>query len=231
MKKIFKHERKVFNNVIISCILIQMEYCEDGNLENYINKNHHLTSDVVIHFIDELIEAIYYFHERGIIHRDIKTRNILLFDQFKTLKIGDFGFTKQIGDGSATTQCGTNIYFPPEIQNSERYKLSSDIWSLGVVLIQLVSEQVEQSVKSLGLNIKHDPNFLLNSKIGTPFNFKYLNEFYPEFPELAEMCISCLKINPFQRVTIAELKRMMWKLKNRNIFKISGLFDINFKFQ
>ena len=71
-------------------------------------------------------------------HRDIKPENILLMDTDLTVKIGDFGLAKIVGEASfTTTLCGTPSYVAPEILASgkaRRYTKAVDIWSLGVVL-------------------------------------------------------------------------------------------------
>jgi serine/threonine protein kinase len=144
--------------VMINCVLSDIFYpistefykcqCDGGNLENFINtSNDKLNFKLVVRFIDSLIESICALHEKGIIHRDIKTKNIFLFDKFNNLKIGDFGFTKYIGENSTATFRGSPNYISPEITKRERYKLSSDICSLGVVFVQLVSAQVEKGIK------------------------------------------------------------------------------------
>lgn len=73
------------------------------------------------------------------IHRDIKPENILLMDEDLTVKIGDFGLAKIVGEASfTTTLCGTPSYVAPEILahngKARRYTKAVDIWSVGVVL-------------------------------------------------------------------------------------------------
>lgn len=72
------------------------------------------------------------------VHRDIKPENILLMDNDLTVKIGDFGLAKIVGETSfTTTLCGTPSYVAPEIlvnNRSRKYTKAVDVWSLGVVL-------------------------------------------------------------------------------------------------
>jgi serine/threonine-protein kinase ULK2 len=218
-----------FTNSTIPFVMIQTEYCPGGDLDIFINKKHYeLEDDLVIHFVDLLIESIFVLHERGIIHRDIKTQNIFLFENEKNLKIGDFGFIKKIDEDSMTSFCGTKNYLPPEIKVGGRYKISADIWSLGIVLFQLITRLPEITLGDIKENIQKDSDFLKKSEVGSFLNYKMLEEFFPHEPELAEMCISCLKVNPSERPTIHYLKRMMWNLKKRNIIKLSTFFDMRF---
>lgn len=90
-----------------------------------------------------LIDAIRYCHQIGIMHRDLKPENLLIKNKnigLKSLKIGDFGLAKIIGEKSmSNTVCGSSNYVAPEIIMMEPYDNKCDIWSLGVVIFALLS--------------------------------------------------------------------------------------------
>ncbi len=81
-------------------------------------------------------------HGKGIVHRDIKLANILLKKEFNSLviKLADFGFAKEINEQEfmLKTYCGTPITMAPEILQNEFYDKKCDIWSLGIIMFQLV---------------------------------------------------------------------------------------------
>ena len=74
----------------------------------------------------------------NVIHRDIKPENIL-FSNGK-VKLGDFGFCKgfEAGEYMAKTMLGSPIYMAPEVLKGEKYTIKADIWSLGVVLYEML---------------------------------------------------------------------------------------------
>ena len=88
-------------------------------------------------------EALSYLYQNNVIHRDLKLQNILLSeknDDKAIIKIADFGLAKQY-EGSENlfdTIAGTPIYMAPEIQKGEAYSDKSDLWSVGVILFELV---------------------------------------------------------------------------------------------
>ncbi|KAJ5766381.1 uncharacterized protein N7511_003997 [Penicillium nucicola] len=115
-----------------------LELAPEGELFNWIVTNQKLSENDTRHVFRQLFEGLKYLHERGIVHRDIKPENILLADKNLSVKLGDFGLAKIIGEDSfTTTLCGTPSYVAPEIlQDSRRrrYTQAVDVWSLGVVL-------------------------------------------------------------------------------------------------
>lgn len=75
----------------------------------------------------------------NVVHRDLKLANILISEDF-TIKLADFGFAKQAGpDNVLESYCGTPLTMAPEIlKNQYKYSAKCDMWSLGVILYQMV---------------------------------------------------------------------------------------------
>ena len=139
-------------------LFIQMELC-DFTLKNYmdnknINKNININNninklenngiDILINYFKQIVEGLKYLHDNDIIHRDIKPSNILFLDN--NIKICDFGLAKKVNnqnldnknlDNSYSTEIGSNFYRAPEIDN-HHYNNKIDIYSLGIILIELL---------------------------------------------------------------------------------------------
>lgn len=129
-------------------VFIFMEYCPNGSLAHLLQDGAIQDMGIVQFFTLQIIEGLAYLHESGIVHRDIKPENILLKGSF--IKIVDFGASKIITNpNNATTMTnvdalkGTPMYMAPEvIKGKPSAKLPSvDIWSIGCVLLQMVTGQ------------------------------------------------------------------------------------------
>ena len=144
-------------------INIIMEYASNGNLYQLIKaeKNGFSESKAFDYFI-QIINAVYYLHSNNIIHRDIKPENILISEDNK-LKLCDFGWAKELTLENRSTFCGTMEYMAPEIVGSENYDYSVDIWSLGILLYELLfghSPFKANTTNNIILNIKsHELNY------------------------------------------------------------------------
>ena len=80
--------------------------------------------------------ALDYLHKKDIIHRDLKPENLLL-DKNGNIKLCDFGWSTEFS-GNRTTFCGTLDYMSPEILRYEQHDKSIDIWSVGILLFELI---------------------------------------------------------------------------------------------
>jgi serine/threonine protein kinase len=115
-------------------IYIIMEYCEN-NLQLILLK---LSEEQAKYYIKQIVNALYYLQNKNIVHRDIKPANILLKNDI--IKICDFGFARAIsnGDFMMDTICGSPLYMAPEILFKTKYSSKSDLWSLGIIIYQMV---------------------------------------------------------------------------------------------
>ncbi|KAF1385203.1 hypothetical protein PFLUV_G00105290 [Perca fluviatilis] len=89
------------------------------------------------HVIKQILEAVAYLHDNGVVHRDLKPENLLYADLSldAPLKIADFGLSKIIDDQvTMKTVCGTPGYCAPEILRGNAYGPEVDMWSVGVIL-------------------------------------------------------------------------------------------------
>jgi tRNA A-37 threonylcarbamoyl transferase component Bud32 len=114
-----------------------LEYIENGTLFNKIQKSNGLPEERALKYFIQVSSAIFFLHENQLIHRDIKPENCLI-DKNDNVKLCDFGWTVEISKGERITFCGTYEYMAPEIIKEVPYNHMIDIWSLGVLLYELI---------------------------------------------------------------------------------------------
>lgn len=119
-------------------IYFVMEYISGGDLMWHIQKSR-FSAKRAKFYACEVLLALKYFHENGIVYRDIKLDNILLTTKGH-IKIGDYGLCKEnMWQGNSTaTFCGTPEFMAPEIISGKQYDRAVDWWALGVLLFQML---------------------------------------------------------------------------------------------
>ncbi|KFV40792.1 Interferon-induced, double-stranded RNA-activated protein kinase, partial [Gavia stellata] len=123
----------------ILCLFIQMELCEQGPLENWIEKNrrdrkyHEMAQNKFL----QILKGVEYIHSKGLIHRDLKPQNIFISHEDK-IKIGDFGLVTSVAYGTLTENRGTKSYMAPE-QCGDSYGMEVDIYALGLIWFEILS--------------------------------------------------------------------------------------------
>ncbi|KAI1721906.1 protein kinase domain-containing protein [Ditylenchus destructor] len=117
------------------------ELAEHGDLLSYVQKNGAVPERQARNWMIQLVNAVGYLHSRKIAHRDLKLENVVIFDG-GTVKLCDFGFSRQSKDISSTF-CGSKSYSAPEILSGIVYDIfKADIWSLGVVGFVMVTNSM-----------------------------------------------------------------------------------------
>jgi len=118
-------------------IYLIMEYADSGNLFNLIRKNNGFEESEAFKYFVQVCGAVNLIHENNLIHRDLKPENILVCEN-EMLKICDFGWCVELSVGNRSTFCGTYEYMAPEIIREKPYDHGIDVWSLGVLLYELL---------------------------------------------------------------------------------------------
>ncbi|CAG0917990.1 unnamed protein product [Notodromas monacha] len=114
------------------------EYASGGEIFDYLVANKRMSEEETRKIFRQIVAAIFYCHQNGIVHRDIKAENLLL-DRDKNIKLADFGFSNFFTPNQKLcTWCGSPPYAAPELFEGKNYDgPKADIWSLGVVLYVL----------------------------------------------------------------------------------------------
>ncbi|XP_077549145.1 serine/threonine-protein kinase Nek8-like isoform X3 [Haemaphysalis longicornis] len=123
-------------------LAIVMEYAPGGTLCDYLKQRGRalLSEKEVLHYFGQLVLALEHVHSRQILHRDLKTQNLLLNQSRSIVKVGDFGISKILNSKSkAESLVGTPNNLSPEICKGQPYNQKSDIWALGCILYELMT--------------------------------------------------------------------------------------------
>ncbi|KAH3816660.1 hypothetical protein DPMN_118180 [Dreissena polymorpha] len=125
-------------------LFIVTEFCEGGDLEDYLQLNKKLNQSVpepvVSDWILQLGSALKYMHDQKILHRDMKTKNIFLKENL-SVKLGDLGIAKvlDLNQSKADTFIGTPSYMSPELFMGKSYNHKTDIWGLGCCVYEMMT--------------------------------------------------------------------------------------------
>lgn len=133
---------------------IVMDYAKGGDLQKKIKKQREKKSyfeeTQILDWFTQICLAIKHIHDKKVLHRDLKSQNIFLTEN-GLIKLGDFGIAKCLNFTmeKACTIVGTPYYLSPEIVQNQPYNFKSDIWSLGVLLFEMMSLKMPFDANSL----------------------------------------------------------------------------------
>eukprot|EP00055_Hartaetosiga_balthica_P016127 m.100249 g.100249 ORF g.100249 m.100249 type:complete len:678 (+) comp9042_c1_seq1:209-2242(+) len=216
---------------------VVMEYCPNSLYE--IIRGHQLPPEWIVEWGAQIADGMLYLHKMGIVHRDLKSANILVAQDQKTLRISDFGCCREYKQGKSSIMSfsGTAAWMAPEIIRSESCSERVDVWSFGVVLWELLTGEIPYKgvdataiVWGVGNN-----NLRLPVPDTAPDGFKLLlkqcwnatPKHRPEFRQILLHLTILSRDDKFCETPHDEFygKQQLWKAEIRNKFKTMKIHE------
>ncbi|KAL8225507.1 hypothetical protein R6Q57_018064 [Mikania cordata] len=201
--------------------LLVYEYVFNNTLHHHIRMHPTLTLENRLKILEDVAKALAYLHSTiQIIHRDVKSSNILLNDDF-TAKVSDFGISTFVPPGQthlSTFVKGTIGYVDPEYFRTRRLTKESDVYSFGVVLVELLLSthihSLEISLTSCNGVVAYLVSLLDQNALVQVLDDQMKKDEYSEVVKcFAEIAISCLNLEGKKRPTMEELKQELKQLR------------------
>ncbi|XP_056140404.1 ribosomal protein S6 kinase alpha-4 [Lampris incognitus] len=189
-----------------------MELLQGGELLERIKRKKLFGEAEASQLLRNLVSAVSFMHEAGVVHRDLKPENVLFADESEdsVLKVIDFGFARLCPAGSAPLQtpCFTLQYAAPELFDSAGYDKACDLWSLGVILYTMLSGQVPFQCEQREMTSSHAADIMQKIKEG---DFSLAGEAWKGVSEEAkELVKGLLTVDPERRLKLSDLKENSW---------------------
>lgn len=130
---------QVFDQLMSSNrVYIITEYCESGNLFNWINQHGRVAEQDALRILLQIVKAVNHIHSKNILHRDIKSANILLKNNF-TVKLADFGFASfMMSQPNTRYTVGSPVYMSPEHFLQNQNSIKCDTWGIGMIFYEML---------------------------------------------------------------------------------------------
>ncbi len=182
-----------------------MPYVDGCTLRDYMLRHKQITLEEAASFLNQIASALQYAHEHGVVHRDVKPSNILLRQDGYAYLV-DFGLAKAMQGADALTSAGAMVgtpeYMAPEQSNGES-NYSSDIYSLGIILYQMLTGQLPFTAESpVAISLKHIQSI--------PLPPRKINEAIPQ--SIEDIILKAMAKDPTERYQQArDLSVAFWK--------------------
>jgi len=193
----------------ICCIL---EYAKEGSLKDVMRKESLLDwSNGKQSFALDICHGMRYLHERKrpIIHRDLKTANVLITD-WRSAKISDFGSSRLLPDNldELTMDVGTAIYMAPEVLRGDAYGTSSDVYNFGCILVDLA---MHGNARTMFYSGENPPNnqIDLTERVARGWRPKLPRKWKNLIPVVAKLINDCWSQDPVDRPSFKKIEKLL----------------------
>jgi len=169
-----------------SGIYIVTEFVSGGDLRHILkDESKELLWGRRTNIAADVAQAMTFLHSKGFIHRDLKSNNLLVGENFR-VKVCDFGFARNVNRGELMTLCGTDEWMAPEVMCGDKYDEKADVFSYGMILYELITrKKPPQRLPAKGFAFDTD-EFKKVVPAGCP-------------EELVSLTIDCAEWEPTQR--------------------------------
>ncbi|KAJ8105811.1 hypothetical protein ONZ43_g7275 [Nemania bipapillata] len=184
------------------CVYVVLEYCSEGDLFfNITDRGQYVGKDDMVKSVFlQILDAVEHCHALGIYHRDLKPENILVSNQGDTVKLADFGLATA-NERSEDYGCGSTFYMSPECLDPSSWRpfyycAPNDVWSLGVILVNL----------TCGRNPWRQASFEDSTYRAFTKSQDFLRTILPLSDDLNDILGRIFTRNPDERITLPELR-------------------------
>ncbi|XP_058760801.1 LEAF RUST 10 DISEASE-RESISTANCE LOCUS RECEPTOR-LIKE PROTEIN KINASE-like 1.2 [Vicia villosa] len=222
-------------------LLLVYEYISNGTIASHLHgelaKPNLLPWSIRIKIAIETATALTYLHASGIIHRDVKTSNILLDDNFR-VKVADFGLSRLFPEDAthvSTAPQGTPGYLDPEYHQFYQLTSKSDVYSFGVVLIELISSKpavdINRSREEINLSTlatKKIQESAIDELVDPSLGFHLDNEVNSMIVSVAELAFQCLQRDKEMRPSMEEVLDELRRIESgRDVVEVVDEADVD----
>ncbi|GBB92138.1 hypothetical protein RclHR1_01970020 [Rhizophagus clarus] len=186
-----------------------LKYCEDGNLRNHLNKpGNYINRKSKINYLFQIARGLQNIHDSKKIHGDLHIGNILLETNIDHAFISDLGTCRPANNNEVKKVYGVLPYMAPEILRGHQYTKEADIYSFGIVMNELMSEETPY------INVPHDHMLAIDICKGLR---PKISDDIPK--PLADLIVKCWDVEVENRPTAKELSQVLrkWRSEIRNM--------------